>query len=260
MRVPSLTFHSTRTRSLNVPRLRALPDLSHRAREDEWMDDPELDPTEHEKALGGLARLNRASLASARLFREILRLHREVEPPIRILDLACGGGDILHEVARKARAKGLPVIGVGVDASEVALGYARARGRDFHSDVTFEQADLLRDPLPSGFHLITSSLFLHHLSATDASALLRNAAAATMHSVFVQDLRRSLAGWGLALMGIHALTRSPVVHADGPRSLRSAFTLEEVRDLCAAAGIPDARVEPCWPQRFAIRWSRRNAG
>ena len=74
--------------------------------------------------------------------------------------------------------------------------------------------------------------------------------------VLVNDLERGLAGLTLAHLGTRLLSRSDVVHTDGPLSVRAAFTVPEVRALAAAAGLTGAVVVRRWPCRFLLTWTR----
>ena len=47
--------------------------------------------------------------------------------------------------------------------------------------------------------------------------------------MLVNDLERSGLGLALAHVAVRLLTTSDVVHVDGPRSVESAFTMEEAR-------------------------------
>jgi hypothetical protein len=78
-------------------------------------------------------------------------------------------------------------------------------------------------------------------------------------ALLVQDLRRTHLGYALAWLGLHTLTRSPVARRDGLVSVRAAFTLEEASALARRAGLAEAVVRPCWPQRFVLRWVRGRA-
>lgn len=244
----------------------AIPDLSVRSRRAELMDDPGLDAYRHAEALRALARINRVSLSARRLWRQVHELHERGVVPVRVLDLACGGGDVLRWVADRARGAGAAVVLHGCDVSPRALERARSEvevGRSVAGGATpglrFYELDALSDPIPAGYDLITSTLFLHHLCRPDAVDLLRRMAAAARHRVFVQDLRRTRLGYLLAWIGLHTLTRSDVARTDGLRSVESAFRVEEARALCAEAGLHAARVETGWPQRFTIRWDRTEA-
>src|SRR5438270_878835 len=104
------------------------------------------------------------------------------------------------------------------------------------AEVRFFQADVLREPLPSGYDAVISSLFLHHLTEEQAVALLRRMGAAG-RIVLVNDLVRSRPGYLLAWLGTRLLSRSEVVHFDGQRSVEGAFTPVEARRLAEAAGL-----------------------
>lgn len=232
-------------------------DPSVRRREPELMDAPDLDRGLHLGALDALARVNRVSRTAARAWTEVERLWVEGRRPVRVLDVACGGGDVLIELARRARARAVEVDLLGYDTSAVALERAAARARDAvdPTPVRFERRDVLAAPLPAGQDLVLCSLFLHHLSRADVVTLLRSMADAA-RVLLVQDLRRTRLGYALAWLGLHTLTRSAVARRDGLVSVRSAFTLEEADDLAREAGLAGAVLRPCWPQRFALRWSR----
>jgi SAM-dependent methyltransferase len=240
---------------VRVPALAsALPDLSARLRQGEIMDDPSLERSRHLRALDALERINRVSGTAARIWSEVRELARKGVRPVRVLDVACGGGDVLLDVSRRARRVGIEVELHGCDRSPVAL--ERARLRMGSSDCLLHERDVLAGRLPVAAHVVASSLFLHHLSSTSAIELLRVMRHDTEQVLLVQDLRRTRAGFLLAWLGLHALTRSEVARADGLTSVRAAFSLAEARELATSAGLSGAQVRPCWPQRFVLRWAR----
>ena len=70
------------------------------------------------------------------------------------------------------------------------------------------------------------------------------------------DLARSRLGHLLAYFGTRLLTRSYVVHFDGPQSVRSAFNIAEADVMAKAAGLEGAEFSRHWPQRFLLKWKR----
>jgi len=220
------------------------------------MDGPGLDPDRHRQALSALARVNRVSLGAGRLIREVARLAREGVAPVRVLDLACGGGDLLAAVGRWAARTGTEVRLTGADLSALALEATRERCEAAGRSAETVQLDVLHDPMPGRYDLVCSSLFLHHLGPDDAVAVLRAMADVTERTVLVQDLLRTRAGLALAWLGLHTLTRSEVARIDGLRSVRAAFTLQEAQGLAARAGLSGAVVRRCWPERFVLTWRR----
>jgi 2-polyprenyl-3-methyl-5-hydroxy-6-metoxy-1,4-benzoquinol methylase len=234
-----------------------IPNLAQRVREPEVMDQPGLDAARHAHALDALARVNRLSLTAGRVWREVRSLAREGLRPVRVLDIACGDGDVLLSLGRRARRHGVEVVLTGCDLSASALAKARERATSEAAEVRFVECDVLKDELPGTHHLTTSSLFLHHLDEAGAVRLLARMAEAAERMLLVQDLRRTRLGYILAWAALRVLTTSDVARRDGPLSVRSAFTIEEARALVRKAGLSGAaEVRPCWPERFTVRWAR----
>jgi SAM-dependent methyltransferase len=231
-----------------------LLDPSRRVRLPELMDDPGLDPKEHRRALQALSRVALVSGTAGRIWARVRTLAaREAARPLRILDVGCGGGDALVEVARRAARAGRPLEAHGCDLSETALAHAADHADKVRVPVRFFRLDVLDEPLPDGYDLVTSSLFLHHFDDDAAARILREMARAATGGL-VQDLRRTRLGYALAWGGLRLLSRSHVTWVDGPRSVQAGFTLEEAAGLAAAAELPRARVQPAWPQRFVLSW------
>jgi 2-polyprenyl-3-methyl-5-hydroxy-6-metoxy-1,4-benzoquinol methylase len=232
--------------------------IAERRRTMELMDQPELDRNLHVAALNGLRRLNSISRSTAILWPSIAEAASGLYPaPLRVLDLACGGGDNALAISRLARRAGLPVDVCGCDISPVAISEARRSAASFQFDSgSFFQLDVLKESLPTGFHVITCSLFLHHLSQEDAVGLLRKMADATQSLVLISDLRRTWLGLGLAWAGSRLLTHSPIVRTDAVRSVAGAFVESEIASLTAQNGLDGCVITRHWPQRWLLRWRK----
>lgn len=232
--------------------------LKTRRREPELMDQPGLDAESHRHALSGLARVNWWSRSDAIFWPELDRLAQEIRGrSVRVLDLACGGGDVTVALARRAKQRALPIEFCGVDFSETALDVARERALQANVSIDFRRLDVLSEPLPAGFDAVMCSLFLHHLDDSEATQLLKKMADVAQHVVLVNDLVRSPMGYWMAVWGTKLLTRSRIVHVDGPLSVAAAFTTEEVYEMAQVAGLHGIRIERHWPWRFLMKWRRQ---
>lgn len=211
------------------------------------MDDPRLDPRDHERALAGLHRLNALSRAPAMLLGAIR--HRlspaEFRQPLRVLDLACGDGRSI------ARLRCLCPPGwsfLGADISPFAIGCANGRGIP---GAEFRALDILQEPLPKA-DVVLCTNFLHHCGDDEALILLKKAAAAAAFLIVVLDLERSwLSYWQVALAA-RLVTDSEVVHVDSALSIRSAFKSCEIKDLAERAELPEALLERRFPCRLLL--------
>jgi SAM-dependent methyltransferase len=226
--------------------------LQTRERIPELMDDPALDPAEHHRALAALAMINRLSGSVGILWPTIQSLARNLGRSIRILDVATGSGDVLAGLLAKATRTGLAmdVAGCDISATAVAAAAKNCRGGRFFI------YDVIRDPLPEGFDVVTCSLFLHHLSSENAIVLLQRMKEAAKSVVLVNDLARSRFNYLSVSLACRVLTRSHVVRFDGPASVRSAFTSAEALALAKQAGLGEATVRTRFPCRFLLSWWR----
>lgn len=233
-------------------------EVSRRCRQPELMDQPGLEPAAHLQALAGLRRINWWSRTAQQVGKRIegIARRRNLES-VRILDVACGGGDLALDLARNARLRGLNCRIEGCDISPVAVERAqtaaRARGIE---QARFFVWNALGDTSTDQFDFVTCTLFLHHLADAEAVALLRRMQSLSRVALLVDDLLRTKTGLWMARLACRALTRSPIVHADGPTSVRSAFAFDEVRDLASKAGLDGFSLHGHWPQRFMLCWER----
>jgi 2-polyprenyl-3-methyl-5-hydroxy-6-metoxy-1,4-benzoquinol methylase len=217
------------------------------------MDEPGIDPSLHRGALAGLERINVVSRTVSSIWHPVLAaFRRHATRPFTILDVACGAGDIVVGLARRARRRAMPWSIQGCDISPTAVAHARLRAAEYGVDASFFRHDVLADPLLQQYDVVVCSLFLHHLDEARAIRLLSVLKGAARSSVIVVDLNRSALGLALAWVGTRLLTRSPVVRVDGLRSVRAAFTPEEARALCMRAGFAPSAVAPIWPCRWRM--------
>lgn len=222
----------------------------------ELMDDPAIDRGEHERALAGLARLNRLARSDAIVWGRVRCAAAELGGRASLLDIATGSADVPIALARRAARAGIGLELFACDASEVAL--AEARGLAERAGVALEawRQDAVREPFSRRYDIVTCSLFLHHLDRESALMLLRRAAAAAERVLLVSDLRRSPAGLAAAWAASRALTGSRVVRVDAVKSVLAAYTPGEAAALAREAGLHGAEVRRRWPWRMLLAWRR----
>ena len=225
--------------------------LSERELVGELMDDPGLDPREHEHALRGLARLNRLSAASRPIARALAKKNAG-----ELLDVASGSGDVLMGMLRRIEVTGAHAC----DISAVACARIEERAHREGKPVRVFLADALAtDGLGEAeYDSVMNALFLHHLERNDVVRLLRSMARALRPGglLVISDLLRTRLGYAMALAASRLVTRSRVVHVDALRSVRAAFTMEELRGIAHEAGLAGVRIERVWPARALLVWEK----
>ena len=108
---------------------------------------------------------------------ELCRLARTAcDRPLRVLDVASGGGDVPIALALRAMRSRLEMQFEGCDRSAGAMQFASDKAAARGVAIRFFRLDVLEEEIPPGFDVIISSLFLHHLSGSEAVGLLRSMA------------------------------------------------------------------------------------
>ena len=222
-----------------------------RRRQPERMDDPQLPADLHRKALRDLARLNAICGVARVVYAELRRVaHEAGGRPLRVLDVACGGGDVLLACAQRAARENLLFEFAGCDRSATALEAASEAAERGGPACRFYTHDILAGPLPESYDVVMSTLFLHHLSEEEVVTALRHMAAAATRCLLIDDLVRSRLGYWLAQLACHVFSRSPVVRFDGPVSVKAAFREAELAALLPRAVPWSWRFRRHWPQRI----------
>ncbi len=223
----------------------------------ELMDDLSLGLESHIEALQGLEKINQVSFACAPFWKEIKKyFFADSQKPLRVLDVACGGGDLTTALALQARKEKLPIVFEGCDFNPRAVEYARECAKKKNLPVDYFILDALQDAIPDRFDVVISSLFFHHLKTNELVYFLEKLRLSRAKLIIISDLKRSFTGWLLAHLAGRALSASPIVHVDGPRSVRAAFTPAEIKRLTLEAGFPAVSVKSIWPMRYLLTLAR----
>jgi 2-polyprenyl-3-methyl-5-hydroxy-6-metoxy-1,4-benzoquinol methylase len=220
-----------------------IPDLDRRRPElDERMDDPACDPARLEATYRQFAPLNRWLARWPDLYRRYLRPLFAEAPlddggrrVLRVLDVGCGGGDVLRDLVRRGWKDGHRVAATGIDPDPRAVAWARARhagesGRPGSPPApTFLEATAAElAGQGDRFDVVVSNHVLHHLSPDEVRPFLEALEALALRRVLVSDIRRSRAGYGLFALVTWPLERTSFLRGDGLLSIRKSFTPGEL--------------------------------
>ncbi len=194
------------------------------------MDDPALDAHEHLAALHGLQRIHALSGTLGRLWRPLQQLIQANRlSQLSVMDVGCGDSLLLRQLYRKAQNHGCSLHLIGCDFSSRALELSRLACRREQLPIELYQVDVTQQTLPIAADVVINSLFLHHFDCSDVVRILDLMSNAARRLVLIEDLMRSRLGYALCWAGVRLLTRSKVVHVDGPLSVQAAFTVKQMR-------------------------------
>ena len=182
--------------------------------------------------LRSLEKVNRWLLGYRSTLTWLKRLPRGLREPMHIVDVGCGGGDLLRQISRWARRREIAVQLTGIDLNPYATrAAAESSSKEF--GITWVTGDAMLHRPEKKIDIVVSSLTAHHLEDVEVVALLRWMEATAQVGWFINDLER--AEWSYRMFGW--VRWHPIVRHDGPVSFRRAFRKQDWVSLLAAAGI-----------------------
>lgn len=201
----------------------------------ELMDDPDCDPRRLHATLRRFGVVNRLVSGWDRVYRRVVLPHLVgLGRPARILDLGCGGGDVIARLAARAAADGIRADWLGVDPDPRALATARLRrGPGLRFRCT-DSAGLLAEG--ERFDLVISNHVLHHLGDAQLRDFAADSMALSTGLVLHSDIERSRAAHALYGIGITPLAPGTFLRTDGLRSIRRSYRAGELSAALAPTG------------------------
>jgi 2-polyprenyl-3-methyl-5-hydroxy-6-metoxy-1,4-benzoquinol methylase len=224
--------------------------LKTRVREDEQMDDPALDPAVYERVLADLSRVNWWTLA-ARPTLSFLKRATKGMSGFRLLDVGFGHGDMLRQIARWAKRRGIRAELVGVDLNEKSAAAARAATPD-EMPIEYRTGDYLE--MPGRLDFVISSLVAHHMSDEQLGAFIRFMENRAQRGWLINDLHRHSFSWLGFPMLARLIGAHRIVRQDGRLSIARSFRPPEWRTILPGAGVPKgaARIVRRFPFRLCV--------
>jgi len=226
-------------------------DLSFRSTQKEFMDDLQCSGSDVDQTLRELEFINRwlggneVTLSSLRRISEKLP-----KKTLRIVDIGCGGGDMLILILKWAQKKEISVELLGLDANPYIVDFAKINTASY-PQITIDQCDILSDEFAAQkFDLVFATLFLHHFSNKELIEIFNRLKDQANIAILINDLHRHF----LAYYSIKWLTnwfsKSKMVPFDAPLSVSKAFTRNEIKGILKEAGINNYILRWKW----AFRW------
>jgi len=218
--------------------------LTHRAQPNElpeWMDEP-CSYEDFRACLVDLAKVNRITLAHRPTLQWLGRLIAAPgrRKPLHIVDVGCGGGDMLRAIAKWAKRRGIQVALTGIDLNPYA---ARAAQEMNPEGIQWITGDAYSYAPPEGIDIILSSLFTHHLSDPDVERFIAWMENTARCGWFINDLHRMRIDIHIFQTLSKTARWHRFVQHDGPVSIRRSFRIGDWQTLCKAAGVTLDKVQ-----------------
>ncbi|MDF2437701.1 MAG: hypothetical protein K0Q95_2077 [Bacteroidota bacterium] len=226
--------------------------FTYRSNQTEMLDEPNIPKELLFKNLRELELINRTLGGHAISLEGIRELLTDKSKVYNIVDIGCGGGDAMKEIAHWAERHEYKVNITGVDMNPDCIEFTRKACSQYPNinGVVMDYRDYLKEH--NDVDIIHCSLFCHHLTNNELVELFIHMNKYTKAGAVINDLQRH---W-LAYYAIKFLTRlfmgSTLVKNDAPISVLRGFNKSELEDVISNAGIKNAAVEWKWAFRYLI--------
>lgn len=233
-------------------------DFTQRSNTGEWMDEQEVSFSIFDDCLSQLELINRCTFAYRPTLRWLAGMIRNLPlaQPLTILDVGCGGGDMLRQIWRWAEQEGISVNLIGVDINPFSKQSAEKR-MPAGAPIDIVTADLFSFMPANGADIIISSLFTHHLSDEALQRFIRWMETHAKRGWLISDLHRHPIPYHFIKWITHCLPAvNPLIRHDAPVSVARAFTGTDWTSHLAAAGLAQADCSITWHMPFRHLISR----
>ena len=227
-----------------------MADLQKRSAEVEIMDDLNCNGEVVDQTLRELEFINRWLGGNAVTLEGAKLLINDRKEILTIVDLGCGGGDMLKLLSDWARKNNRKLNLVGIDANPNIISFAKENCKAY-PEITFETLNIFSEDFQSRkYDVVMGTLFYHHFTQEELVNFFSKLKQQVRIGIIINDIHRHY----LAFHSIRLLTKlfskSAMVKFDAPLSVLRAFTKRELTDILNKSQLSSFTIK--W--RWAFRW------
>ncbi len=209
-----------------------LVDTTYRTDEQEIMDDFSLTGHVLDNTLDTLAKINKWLGGNAVVLSGLKTMlkHQSKENTITIVDLGCGGGDMLRLIADYGRKHGYFFKLIGIDANSYTIAHAKQRSQKY-SEISFLTQNIFsEDYKKMSCDIVIATLFLHHFKENDIVSFLQIALKQSRIGILINDLHRHRLAYYLFKLITLGVTNK-MIKQDGITSILRGFKRKDLINI-----------------------------
>lgn len=229
-----------------------LVNTKYRTDQEEIMDDFFIEGTILHDTLDKLATINTwlgGNVVTIDALKTLLKSHPK-DKVITVIDLGCGGGDILRDIAVFGNRDGYKFNLIGVDANKNAIAYAIKLSADFEN-IRYKHCDIFSDEFRElNYDIAIATLFLHHFKETQLVELLNDLIQKANIGLVINDLHRHRMAYYLFKF-ITIPVKNKMITQDGLTSVLRGFKRKELE---AISNELKFNYQLKWKWAFRFQW------
>ena len=227
-----------------------MADFSIRSAEVEIMDDLNCSGHVLNRTLRELEIINKWLGGNRITIKSLEQLLPKNNREITIVDLGCGGGDMLRLIDLWGKNKNLKLNLIGIDANPNIVAFAK-RNLLAYPHIQFRTLNIFSEEFESQqFDIVIGTLFYHHFSSDQLVHFFKKLKQQAAIGFIINDIHRHWLAYYSIKWLTQAFSKSPMVKYDAPLSVLRAFTRKELRKMLDATAIENFTIRWKW----AFRW------
>ncbi len=227
--------------------------FDQRSREKEIMDDLDCSGPVLEQTLRELKTINRLLGGNGVTNRGLSQVvQRFPQDQYSLVDLGCGGGDMIAVMQTWASKKNIPIRFIGADANANTITLAKERQKAL-SDVHWQVANVFDSTfLEDQVDIATCTLFTHHFTDEELVQLFQGLKQKVRLAIVINDLHRHPLAYYSIKWLTHWFSKSPMVQNDAALSVLRSFKRRDWKSIFEEAGLGKVEIRWCWAFRWQI--------
>ncbi len=216
------------------------------------MDDLEMQGEELAKTLRDLDKVNRLLGGNSITVEGVQKILKSgcYKRPIKIIDVGCGNGSILKEVAKCGRRTGDKFELLGIDANENAMEIAEENLKAY-PEVSFKAMDVFSEEFEAlEADIILCTLTLHHFNDEQIVRLMKIFTSKAGLGVVINDLQRSKTAYYLFQAFCRAFGIREINRKDGLTSILRSFKKKELEAFGKGLQVGRQEINQKWAFRY----------
>ncbi|RZS93836.1 methyltransferase domain-containing protein [Aquimarina brevivitae] len=230
-----------------------LVNTTYRTSKSEILDDFELQGEELNVSLQDIARVNKWLGGNAVTLSGIEELLNNFpkEKTVTIVDIGCGNGDMLREIANHFEKKDRKLELIGIDANANTIQQAEALSQSY-PNISYKTIDIFGAAfLQLNYDIGLCTLTLHHFKDQQITEMIPLFTKQSNLGVVINDLHRSKWAYYLFKIVSSIFIKSEIARHDGLISILRGFKKDELK---AWAKTIEAQSSIKWKWAFRYQW------
>lgn len=193
------------------------------------MDDPDCDLKLLNNTYSQFSNVNRLLGGWSRIYKKwLLPVLSRSDVQSKVLDIGCGGGDVLRSLKKLTDKDNLNVQFTGIDPDPRAIQFAKNK----HENDSMRFLKISSEKLvESGetFDIVISNHLLHHLAEEELLSVCKDASKLARGLVLFNDIERSDIGYAAFRMISPIFFRNSFIAEDGITSIKRSYRQDELK-------------------------------